>query len=48
MVIVLSVPPFTASECPFGIFWSLCYLSLQLQLLIASLVSFGDCVIRPR
>ena len=47
LVIVLSVPPFTASDCPFGIFWSLCYPSLQLQLLIAPLVSFGHCVIRP-
>ena len=47
LVIVLSVPPFTASDCPFGIFWSLCYLSLHLQLLIAPLVSFDHCVIRP-
>ena len=47
LVIVLSVPPFTASDCPFGIFWSLCYLSLQLQLLIAPLLSFGHCVIGP-
>ena len=47
LVIVLSVPPFTASDCPCGIFWSLCYLSLQLQLLIAPLISFGHCVIRP-
>jgi hypothetical protein len=47
LVIVLSVPPVTASDCPFDIFWSLCYLSLHLQLLIAPLVSFGHCVIRP-
>ena len=47
LVIVLSVPPFTASDCPFGIFWSLCYPYLHLQLLIATLVSFGHCVIRP-
>ena len=47
LVIVLSVPPVTASDCPFDIFWSLCYLSLQLQLLIAPLISFGHCVIRP-
>ena len=47
LVIVLSVPPFTASDCPFDIFWSLCYLSLHLQLLIAPLISFGHCVIRP-
>ena len=46
LVIVLSVPPFTASDCPFDIFWSLCYLSLHLQLLIAPLISFGHCVIR--
>jgi hypothetical protein len=25
LVIMLSVPPFTASDCPFEIFWSLCY-----------------------
>ena len=47
LVIVLSLPPFTASDCPFGIFWSLCYLSLQLQLLIAPLISFAHCVIGP-
>ena len=47
LVIVLSVPPFIASDCPFGIFWSLCYLYLHLQLLIAHLVSFGHCVICP-
>jgi hypothetical protein len=47
LVIVLSVPPFTASDCPFGIFWSLCYLSLHLQLPIAPLISFGHCVICP-
>ena len=47
LVIVLSVPPFTASDCPFDIFWSLCYLSLHLQLLIAPLISFGHCVICP-
>ena len=46
LVIVLSVPPFTSSDCPFGIFWSLCYPSLHLQLLIAPLISFGHCVIR--
>jgi hypothetical protein len=37
LVIVLSVPSFKASDCPFEIIWSLCYLSLQLQLLIAPL-----------
>ena len=47
LVIALSVPPFTASDCPFDIFWSLCYSSLHLQLLIAPLISFGHCVIRP-
>jgi hypothetical protein len=47
LVIVLSVPPFTSSDCPFDIFWSLCYLSLHVQLLIAPLISFGHCVIRP-
>jgi hypothetical protein len=47
LVIALSVFPFTASDCPFAIFWSLCYLSLHLQLLIASLISFGHFVICP-
>ena len=47
LIIVLSFPPFTASDCPFDIFWSLCYLSLHLQLLIAPLISFGHCVICP-
>jgi hypothetical protein len=47
LVIVLSVPPFTPSDCPFDIFWSLCYLSLHLQLLIAPLICFGHCVICP-
>jgi hypothetical protein len=47
LVIVLFVPPFTASDCPFDIFWSLCYLSLHLKLLIAPLISFDHCVICP-
>jgi hypothetical protein len=47
LVIVLSVPPFTSSDCPFDIFWSLCYLSLHLQLLIALLISFDHCAICP-
>jgi hypothetical protein len=47
LIIVLSVPPFTASDCPFDIFWSLCYLSLHLQLLIAPSISFDHCVICP-
>jgi hypothetical protein len=46
-MIVLFVPPFPASDCPFDIFWSLCYLSLHLQFPIALLISFGHCVIRP-
>jgi hypothetical protein len=33
LVIVVSFPPFTASDCPFHIFCSLWYLSLHLQLL---------------
>jgi hypothetical protein len=45
LVIVLSVPPFTASDCPFGIFCSLWYLSLPLHLLITPLISFVHCVI---
>ena len=37
---------FTASDYLFGIFWSLCCLSLfDLQLLITSLVSFGHCIL---
>jgi hypothetical protein len=44
---VLSVPPFTASDCPFDILWSLFYLSLHLQFLIAPLKLFGHCVICP-
>ena len=47
LVIVLSVLLLTPSYCPFGIFWSLCCLSFYLLLLIASLVSFGHCVVCP-
>ena len=44
LAIVLSVLWFTASDCPFGIFWPLCWVSCDLRLLIAPLVSFGHCV----
>jgi hypothetical protein len=48
LVIVLSVLLLTPSYCLFGIFWSLCCLSFfDLLLLIASLVSFGHCVVCP-
>jgi hypothetical protein len=49
LVIVLSVLLLlTPSYCFFGIFWSLCWLSFfYLLLLIASLVSFGHCVVCP-
>jgi hypothetical protein len=48
LVIVLSVLlRLTLSYCLFGIFWSLCRLSFYLLLLIASLVSFGHCVVCP-
>jgi hypothetical protein len=49
LVIVLSVLlRLTPSYCLFGIFWSLCCLSFfDLLLLIASLVSFGHCVVCP-
>ena len=47
LVIVLSVLLLTPSYCLFGIFWSLCCLSFYLLLLIASLVSFGHCVVCP-
>jgi hypothetical protein len=42
-----SVLLLTPSSCLFGIFWSLCCLSFYLLLLIASLVSFGHCVVCP-
>jgi hypothetical protein len=45
MVIVLVVlPRFTATNCLFGILWSLYCLFFDLQLLIASLVSYGHCI----
>jgi hypothetical protein len=49
LVIVLSVLlRLTPTYCPFGIFWPLCCLSFSdLLLLIASLVSFGHCVVCP-
>jgi hypothetical protein len=46
MVIVLAVLlRFTATDCLFGILWSLYWLSLDIRLLIASLVSYGHCIV---
>jgi hypothetical protein len=47
LAIVLSVFHwFTASDFPFGIFWSLyCLYFIDLQLLISPLVSFGHCIV---
>ena len=49
VAIVLSVLLwFTDSDCPVGILWLLCCLSLfDLQILIALLVSCGHCVVCP-
>jgi hypothetical protein len=47
LVIMLFVLRFTYSDYLFGIFWSLCCLSFNLQLLITSLVSFGHYVVCP-
>ena len=48
LAIVLSVLlRVTASNYPFGIFWSLCCQSFELRLLIIPLVSFGHCVVSP-
>ena len=47
LVIMLFVLRFTYSDYLFGIFWSLCCLSFNLQLLITSLVSFGLYVVCP-
>ena len=47
LVIMLFVLWFTDSDYLFGIFWSLCCLSFNLQLLITSLVSFGHYVVCP-
>jgi hypothetical protein len=42
------VCPFIYGFCyPFGIFWSLCCLSLYLRILFTPLVSFGHCVVCP-
>ena len=39
---------FTESDYTFGVFWSLCCLTVfDLQILISSLVSFGHCVVWP-
>jgi hypothetical protein len=38
---------FTDSDYPFGICWSLCCLSFDLQILITPLVSFGHYVVCP-
>jgi hypothetical protein len=47
LAIVLSILlRYKASYCLFGIFWSLCCLFFfDVRLLIASLVSFGHCVV---
>jgi hypothetical protein len=45
LIIVFSVIRFTASDYSFGIFWSLCFLSFDLRLLITPLVSCGHCVV---
>ena len=47
LVIMLFVLWFTASDYLFGICWSLCCLSFDLQILITSLVSFGHYVVCP-
>ena len=47
LVIILFVLWFTASDYLFGICWSLCCLSFDLQILITSLVSFGHYVVCP-
>ena len=47
LVIMLFVLWFTDSDYLFGIFWSLCCLSFDLQILITSLVSFGHYVVCP-
>ena len=47
LVIMLFVLWFTTSDYLFGICWSLCCLSFDLQILITSLVSFGHYVICP-
>jgi hypothetical protein len=48
LAIVLSVLlRFTDSDCPYGIYWSLCCLSFDLRILIAPIVSIGHCVVCP-
>ena len=49
LAIVLSLLlRFTDSDYLFGVFWSLCFLTvLDLQILITPLVSFGHCVVWP-
>ena len=49
LAIVLSLLlRFTDSDYLFGVFWSLCFLTvLDLQILITPLVSFGHCVLWP-
>jgi hypothetical protein len=44
---VLSVLRFTDSDCPYGIYWSLCCLSFELRIIIAPMVSIGHCVVCP-
>jgi hypothetical protein len=40
--------PFTASDYPFVIFWSLYCLSFHLRLLITPLLYFGHCIVSPK
>ena len=47
VAIVLSVLWFTDSDYTFGILWSLCCVSFDLQILITPLVSCGHCVVFP-
>ena len=47
LAIALTVPLFTASDYHLGIFWSLHWLFLYLQLLMTTLVSFGHCIDCP-
>jgi hypothetical protein len=50
LAIVLSVLlPYTNSDYPFGIFWSLCCLSFfHIRILITPFVSFDHCVVWDR
>ena len=47
LTIVLSVLRFTDYDYPFGIFWPLCCLSFDLQIMITPLVSFDHCGVCP-